>query len=60
AVGHTIVDKPELRFDGQVIAVDVKHPADHLFTIPSRTSYGVLFNSDGIFVVDGDGGVAGL
>ncbi len=60
AVGHTIVDKPELRFDGQVIAVDVKHPADHLITIPARTSYGVLFNADGIFVVDGDGGVENL
>jgi hypothetical protein len=57
AVGHTIVVKPKRFFDGRVIAVDVKHPADHLTTEPPRTSYGVLFNHKGIFVVDDHGGI---
>lgn len=57
AVGHTIVDKPQALFDGQVIAVDVKHPADHLVSEPARSSYGVLFDGGKVFVVDGGGGV---
>jgi hypothetical protein len=60
AVGHTIVDKPKLVFDGQVIAVDVKHPADHLVTSPARVSYGVLFEGGKVFVVDDSGGVVGI
>jgi hypothetical protein len=57
AVGHTIVDKPETRFDGKVVAVDVKHPADHLLIIPPRQTYAVLFENNQVYVLDGDGGV---
>ena len=57
AVGHTIVDKPQSHFDGRVIAVDVKHPADHLITFPPRQSYGVLFVDGQVFIADGDGGL---
>ncbi len=55
AVGHTIVDKPMSRYNGKVIAVDVKHPADHLITQPKRISYGVMIEGDKVFVVDEDG-----
>lgn len=56
AVGHTIVDKPTLKFGGKVIAVDVKHPADHLDTEPKRISYGVLIEGDKVYRVDENGG----
>lgn len=55
AVGHTIVDKPMLKLGGKVIAVDVKHPADHLTTTPPRRSYGVLIEGDKRFVALDDG-----
>lgn len=59
AVGHTIVDKPQTVQDGLVIAVDVKHPADHLLTIPPRTSYGVFIDAKGtLFVADDKGGLS--
>lgn len=51
AVGHTIVEKPKLMFDGRVIAVDVKHPADHFDTDPPRVSYGVVIEGHKVEVV---------
>lgn len=38
-VGHTMVDKPTVLYDGLVIAINVKHPADHLET--GRVSWGL-------------------
>ncbi len=54
-VGHTQVEKPELRYNGRVCAVDVRHPADHLLYAPPLHSYGVLIENGAVFVVDDDG-----
>ena len=51
AVGHTIVEKPQPLFDGKVIAVDVKHPADHLTVVPPRLSWAVEFSAGKMQVV---------
>lgn len=51
-VGHTIVDKPEAMYNGKVIAVDVKHTADHKIEDPENISWGVLIQKNKIIRID--------
>ena len=51
-VGHSIVEKPKSMYDGKVIAVDVKHTADHVIKDPENISWGVLIDKDKIIRID--------
>lgn len=54
-VGHTHVEKPELRYMGKVCAIDVVPPADHLVYAPPVQAYGVLISDTDLFLADEDG-----
>lgn len=54
-VGHTIVPRPELLFEGKVLAIDVKQPADHISTVPPWPAYGVFIKGSQSFIADENG-----
>jgi hypothetical protein len=41
-VGHTLQGKVNVRYDGRVVAIDVRHPKDYLTSFPLRRSEGLL------------------
>lgn len=47
-VGHTLQGKVNVRHDGRVVAIDVRHPKDYLTSFPLRSSEGLLIK-DGEF-----------
>lgn len=51
-VGHTIFDKPEAHYNRKIIAVDVKHTADHVIADPENISWGVLIEKDKLTRID--------
>lgn len=51
-VGHSIVKKPEILYNGKVIAVDVKHTADHFMADPENISWGVLIENNKLTRID--------
>lgn len=59
-VGHTHVEKPELRYEGKVCAIDVLPPKDHLISAPPWRAYGVLIQGDQVFLADEDGKLEAL
>lgn len=54
-VGHNIVPKPESRYNGRIIFVDVKPPADHLVRIPTLREYGVFIQNNEFTIADDNG-----
>jgi len=54
-VGHTHVERPELRYEGKVCAIDVLPPKDHLISAPPWRAYGVMVRGEQIFLADEDG-----
>ena len=54
-VGHTHVEKPELRYEGKICAIDVVPPADHLVYSPPLQAYGVLIQDKDFFIADENG-----
>ena len=45
-VGHTPVWRVQQRFEGKVLAIDVKHPLDYRGSVPPRRSEGLLIVQD--------------
>ena len=54
-VGHTLNWRVKTLFEGKVIAIDVKHPVDHSFTLPPRRSEGLWLHSGKAWRVRDDG-----
>lgn len=50
-VGHTLQSKVNRRFDGKVIAIDIKHPKDYHENFPHTESEGLLILRDKYFRV---------
>jgi hypothetical protein len=59
-VGHTLQGKVNVKHDGKVIAIDVKHPKDYLTSFPFRSSEGLLIKNGEFFRLLDDGGVKSL
>ncbi len=59
-VGHTLNWRVKTLFDGKVVAIDVKHPVDHSFTLPPRRSEGVWLEGGKAWRVRDDGSRAAL
>lgn len=55
-VGHTLQSKVRTYFNGQVIAIDVKHPSDHEKRWPKGSSEALLIDGEDYFrlLEDGD------
>ncbi|WKD50284.1 metallophosphoesterase [Microbulbifer spongiae] len=48
-VGHTLQSKINTLYNKKVIAIDVKHPKDYLFSLPFRKSEGLLVKNGKYF-----------
>ena len=59
-VGHTLNWRVKPLFGGKVIAIDVKHPVDHSFTLPPRRSEGLWLEGGKAWRVRDDGSRAAL
>lgn len=59
-VGHTLQGKVNLRYEGRVAAIDVRHPKDYLTSFPLRRSEGLLIKDGQYFRLLQDGGVRAL
>ena len=54
-VGHTHVDKPELRYNNRICAINVVPPADHMISAPHRQAYGLLIKGSHFFIAGENG-----
>lgn len=54
-VGHTHVEKPELRYNNRICAIDVVPPADHMISAPPWRAYGLLIKGSRFFRADENG-----
>lgn len=54
-VGHTVQSKIKRKYEGKVIAIDVKHPLDYYKYFPKRKSEGLLIENDNLYRVLKDG-----
>lgn len=59
-VGHTLQGKVNVRHEGKVFAIDVRHPKDYLTSFPLRSSEGLLIKGGEYFRLLDDGGVRPL
>ncbi|WP_299946985.1 metallophosphoesterase [uncultured Microbulbifer sp.] len=48
-VGHTLQSKVNALYNNKVLAIDVKHPKDYLFSFPFRKSEGLLIKNGQYF-----------
>ncbi len=54
-VGHTLQSKVNSRFNGKVIAIDVKHPKDYSKSFPKPASEGLLIEKGNYYRLLADG-----
>lgn len=54
-VGHTLQGKVNTSYEGQVVAIDVRHPKDYLTSFPPRRSEGLLIKDGQYFRLLRDG-----
>lgn len=54
-VGHTLQSKVNRKYNGKVIAIDVKHPKDYHKNFPNSKSEGLLIENDKFYRVLHDG-----
>ena len=54
-VGHTLQRKVNVRYEGRVVAIDVRHPKDYLTSFPLRRSEGLLIRNGQFFRLLPDG-----
>ncbi|CAM1363150.1 conserved hypothetical protein [Tenacibaculum litopenaei] len=59
-VGHTIQRRVQKLYDGQVYAIDVKHPKDYQSNWPSKSSEGLLIKDGKFFRAFSDGTLEAL
>ncbi|HJS47494.1 MAG TPA: hypothetical protein VJ773_05875, partial [Gemmatimonadales bacterium] len=54
-VGHTLQGRVNVRHEGRVFAIDVRHPKDYLTSFPPRSSEGLLVKDGQFFRLLEDG-----
>lgn len=59
-VGHTLQAKVNVRYEGRVVAIDVRHPKDYLTSFPLRSSEGLLIKNGKYIRLLDDGGESPL